>query len=206
MRNKPRRKAPLRDRPGTQWFTVKGVSMTPLLREGDRIHFQPQDGEGFRLGDLLVLFRKGAPGEETCIVHRLLWTAGGRCWTRGDWIAKWDGPDWIAMGKVLEFERAGRLYPLEGPAARLASLFVWSYAQFFLALRSLYGPLLRAPARAALAWSVQGSGGLRLFARRGFLRTLPLLDRGRDAARAWFPRFSDGVMDLLGPRRASRTP
>jgi hypothetical protein len=100
---------------------VRGSSMRPLLRDGDRIRLLPSDATRVRVGD--VVARGGSAG---LIVHRVVgwWPTrqGWRLLTRGDHAWRLDPPlraEEVA-GRVIARLRGGQEWRLDGGGARLA--------------------------------------------------------------------------------------
>jgi signal peptidase I len=90
------------------WMPVKGTSMLPMLRVGDRVKVQRVDGD-LQLGDIVV-FRQGSE----LIIHRVLGFRRNQWYTRGDNVMHFDPPistDDI-LGRVSELERRGKHYNL----------------------------------------------------------------------------------------------
>ena len=59
-------------------LTVSGVSMFPLLKEGDRITILPKDE--YEVGEVLVFIY----GQNEILAHRLLMKEGGQYYCKGD--------------------------------------------------------------------------------------------------------------------------
>ena len=98
---------------------VRGGSMRPTLREGDRVRLVPATASDVRVGDIVV--RAGASGP---VIHRLVgwWPSegGSRILTKGDDVARLDPPDWRAevVGRVVARVRDGRVRRLDGAGTR----------------------------------------------------------------------------------------
>ncbi len=140
--------------PGSRvWIPVLGESMRPTLRDGDRVEveigpFRP------RAGDVL-LFRQA----DYLAVHRCLGRARG-AGAAGPWRARGDGRPRLdppvegerLLGRVAAIDRAGRVYDLAGPGARIWGGLVAAHALFWSALGSLadrFGPRARGVVDAA---------------------------------------------------------
>lgn len=83
-------------RSGPVWLTVVGSSMTPSIREGDRVLAAPVAGpESLRVGET-VLFRRG----ERLVAHRLVRLSGNLAFTRGDAGQQPEDPA-VPIGEVL---------------------------------------------------------------------------------------------------------
>jgi hypothetical protein len=99
---------------------VRGGSMRPTLREGDRVRLVPATASDVRVGDVVV--RAGASGP---IIHRLVgwWPSeGGSCiLTKGDGAARLDPPGGRAevVGRVVARVRDGRVRRLDRGGTRL---------------------------------------------------------------------------------------
>ena len=105
----------------TLWLPVRGISMWPLLREGDeiRVEFRPENEA--RVGDIALLAVPGAR-----VAHRLIGRARD-----GRWIEKGDfNPqaflvqpgEWL--GTVIQRRRGGRERPL-GRGRFFSRLLLW---------------------------------------------------------------------------------
>lgn len=99
---------------------VRGGSMRPTLREGDRVRLVPATASDVRVGDVVV--RAGTSGP---VIHRLVgwWPSegGSRILTKGDGAARLDPPGWRAevVGRVVARVRDGWVRRLDGAGARL---------------------------------------------------------------------------------------
>jgi hypothetical protein len=101
--------ADLRRRGGAGWLPVTGISMRPLLREGDEIWIEFAEQPTVEVGDIVFLVRGHAK-----IAHRLIGRAPD-----GRWIEKGDfnpraylvNPGELA-GRVTRRRRKGREIPL----------------------------------------------------------------------------------------------
>lgn len=98
---------------------VRGTSMYPMLREGDRVRLVPAMAKEIRFGDIVV--RMGASGP---IIHRFVgwwWTRQGwRMLTKGDGVRVFDPllrADGL-VGRVVARVRAGEVQRLEGMGVR----------------------------------------------------------------------------------------
>jgi len=95
------------------WMEVKGFSMYPSLRPGDRVEVEGASPADFRLGDLAVV----DAGEAGWVIHRFFgWRAGQPRLphTKGDASPRFD-PVWAGarlLGRVRAFERGGRRHPV----------------------------------------------------------------------------------------------
>jgi hypothetical protein len=96
-------------------FRAQGWSMTPTIKETEKITVKPATPSEVRVGDI-VLYRKG--GKLTA--HRVMKTGSRRFIVRGDALRDSDPPVEAAqiLGKVVSVERAGRCVSLTGRAAR----------------------------------------------------------------------------------------
>lgn len=93
------------------WVLVRGRSMEPFLREGDRVEAVAVSPESLKPGDLLV-FEKG--GEAT--VHRLLAVRGGLFLEKGDGQGTGTWLPWPkTVGRVVALSRGGRRVDLLSP-------------------------------------------------------------------------------------------
>jgi len=130
----------LGDRPVS--VLVRGRSMEPFLRDGDRVEAVAVSPGGLRPGDLVV-FEKG--GEAT--VHRLLAVRGGLFLEKGDGQGTGSWLPWPkTVGRVVALWREGRRVDLLAPPwprrmAFLGRLHRWRHAAGTLSSR-LPGTLL----------------------------------------------------------------
>jgi signal peptidase len=105
---------------------VRGNSMRPMLRDGDRVRLAPLTHAGAQLGD--VVLRVGPSGP---IIHRVVgwWPSrdGWRLLTKGDGARRLDSPLPPAglVGRVVARVRGNSVRQFEGPAMRLHA---WSRA------------------------------------------------------------------------------
>lgn len=99
-------------------FSLRGGSMHPLLRDGDRITAVAVNPRRLRIGEIYVY--KNA---SELIAHRLIRIAGDVCHLRGD--ASCDTElvriDQL-LGRVQDYERSGRKVRIDTAAARFAGL------------------------------------------------------------------------------------
>ncbi len=98
---------------------VRGDSMRPLLRDGDRVQVVPVGGIRIRLGDVLVLAMPSGP-----VIHRAVgwWPSrqGRNLLTKGDGTIRLDAPvrGGAVVGRAVARVREGRLRRLDGPGMR----------------------------------------------------------------------------------------
>jgi signal peptidase len=110
----------------TPEMPVRGNSMRPVLRDGDRVRLVPMTHAGARLGDVVLRVEPSGP-----IVHRVVgwWPARGgwRLLTKGDGALRLDSPLPPAglVGRVVARVRGNSVRQFEGPAMRLHA---WSRA------------------------------------------------------------------------------
>jgi hypothetical protein len=170
--------------------------MTFVLKDGDRVAVERVPADRLRFADLVVRVPAGVEPPSQ-VVHRLLWktrgATGWRLWTRGDWIAEWDDPEGLVVGRVVAVGRGGRESPWTGPAARALSLALFVYAQAALAARAalrIADERLAAPAAAGLG----RAGGPGRWARRAVVNAWPAWDALREAAWRATNFFPDALM------------
>ncbi|MFN2291799.1 MAG: S24/S26 family peptidase [Anaerolineae bacterium] len=102
-------------------FRARGVSMAPLVRDGDVLLVQPVHRHAARLGDVLLIRH----GPERVLVHRVVGRAAGpeglHLTLQGDQVAHPDGviPEVDVLGCVVAIERGGALLEMHRPAMRL---------------------------------------------------------------------------------------
>jgi hypothetical protein len=99
---------------------VRGISMRPWLRDGDRVRLVPMTAEEMRVGDVVVRVNTAGP-----VIHRFVgrWPSrqGWRLLTKGDGAPRLDPPvraDEL-VGRVVARVREGRTQRLEGAGMRL---------------------------------------------------------------------------------------
>jgi signal peptidase I len=99
---------------------VRGSSMRPWLRDGDRVRLVPMTVEEMRVGDVVVRVNTAGP-----VIHRFVgrWPSrqGWRLLTKGDGASRLDPPvraDEL-VGRVVARVRDGRAQRLEGTGMRL---------------------------------------------------------------------------------------
>lgn len=85
---------------------VAGVSMRPILIEGDEVVAVRTVDPDWHPGDILVIDL----AEAGLVVHRVLWTSGAAIRTRGDGSGLMDAPVALerVLGRVVEIRRDGR--------------------------------------------------------------------------------------------------
>ncbi len=90
-------------------LAIKGFSMYPVLRSGDRVTVDPETGETLSCGELIAFYQK-----DDAACHRLiaLEERDGAVWirTKGDAILQEDPPTPLSqvIGKIVRIERKGR--------------------------------------------------------------------------------------------------
>ena len=89
---------------GSVRLVARGHSMTPAIRDGDRVELEPL-GSPPRPGDVLACEADGS-----LVIHRLVGRPGGRLELRGDAAPARDQPlaPGAALGRVVRVERGGR--------------------------------------------------------------------------------------------------
>ena len=96
---------------------VRGDSMRPLFRPGDRIVFIPCLIEELRRGDVIIFV---PDGQRERVVHRVVSTGPGGVRTRGDANPSRD-PGEVRqaslVGRAVAAERGGRVVPVAGGLA-----------------------------------------------------------------------------------------
>ena len=112
------------EREGALWFVVRGSSMRPFLRSGDRVLIRPCPADALGCGDLVLFTR-----ESVMCLHRVI-TTGKRSshpWvrTKGDGCGRWDPPLTVEsiIGKGVMVQRGNRLQTLDTQFVRLANVF-----------------------------------------------------------------------------------
>lgn len=113
------------------WWPTRGISMRPLLREGDEVFVELAENPAVAVGDLVLLFRRGR-----VIAHRLIDRGDDGRWVeKGDFNpqAYWVNPGEIA-GRITRIRRAGRELDLASPAARALSRLLLAFSRLRLRL------------------------------------------------------------------------
>ncbi|MCU0488759.1 MAG: S24/S26 family peptidase [Anaerolineales bacterium] len=122
-------------------FRARGVSMRPIIRDGDLLEITPLASHPPRLGDIL-LFKLA---NRQLLVHRVIRTrphaAGRQFLLQGDAAIFTDG--WITaevvLGKVTAIERNGNLIRLDRLHQRLLAILVaWGMPVFKQIYRRLF--------------------------------------------------------------------
>ena len=108
----------LSQRPVT--VTVRGVSMEPFLKEGDRVEVVLAERSSFGRGDLVLFQRAGE-----VVVHRFLQEREGRFLEKGDGQARGNWAEWPSSpGLVTALWRGAQRVDLARPPwpSQMASL------------------------------------------------------------------------------------
>lgn len=72
---------------------VRGRSMYPWLRDGQRVLIRPIKPQDARLGLVVLSWRSHAPsGERLSALHRVVWLSSSSLWTKGDALPRLDDP------------------------------------------------------------------------------------------------------------------
>lgn len=104
---------------------VKGASMLPYLKEGDRVWIQKAEWDCLRVGDLLAFEQNHG-----IFTHRLIKKTSRVLLTKGDnnlFADSFLTPHQI-LGKVIGFERMGKYYSLDRKQVVINSLLGYSHA------------------------------------------------------------------------------
>ena len=107
-------------------FRAQGISMTPLVRNGDILVIVPATGNPIQLGDIVQC--SVVPGK--VVVHRVIGvekrTDGHYFLIQGDQAAAPDG--WVhqsqVFGQLTSLERNGKIIHMKNPIMRLSGLGV----------------------------------------------------------------------------------
>jgi phage repressor protein C with HTH and peptisase S24 domain len=90
-------------------FQAPGVSMSPLIRDGDTLTLAPLAGRTPRLGDVLAFI---SPATNTLMVHRVVTVRHGRLLLKADNGTRPDG--WVdpqgILGRVVRVDHQGQPY------------------------------------------------------------------------------------------------
>ena len=98
---------------------VWGISMLPMLRDGDRVQVVPVTGARARVGDIVVRAESSGP-----VIHRVVgWWPSRAAWrllTKGDGSLRLDPPLRVerVVGRVVARVRDGCVERLDGPGMR----------------------------------------------------------------------------------------
>jgi hypothetical protein len=105
---------------------VRGSSMRPILRDGDRVRLAPMTHAGVRLGDVVLRVEPSGP-----VIHRVVgwWPSrhGWRLLTKGDGARRLDPPlppEGVA-GRIVARVRGTSVRRLDGAGMRIRA---WSRA------------------------------------------------------------------------------
>jgi len=138
---------------------VRGLSMTPFIRDGDVVTFEPLRAAP-EVGQVVAV---ALPAGGRMAVHRVVARRGERWVVRGDNCAEADGefgPESF-VGRVVRVERGGREVP-RGPRGSAACIAALSRTGWLLRLRAAR----LAPRRAAGA-ALRAAQGLPAYRRAG---------------------------------------
>lgn len=136
-------------------FQARGVSMRPLVRDGDVLLVRPMGSKRARLGDVVLCSTE--PGR--VLVHRVVRARAGRqgrlLTVQGDGVAQPDGQVAGARvyGRLVAVERNGVVIDMQRPAVRMLG--------YLAVLRS--------------RWNVRSGGPFRLV--RRLVKGLPVFSR-----------------------------
>ena len=130
---------------------VRGDSMRPLFRPGDRIVFIPCRVEELWRGDVIIFT---PPGQGERVVHRVVSTGPGGTRTRGDANPRRD-PGEVRqeslVGRAVSAERNGRPLPVAGgPAGRLMVACIRAFRRCDHAASFVLHPCYRVLARCGI--------------------------------------------------------
>lgn len=127
---------------------VRGDSMLPALRPGDRVLLQPVAPGDLRMGDLVAV-RRG----RQAVTHRVIGRRAGAWLLKGDnrWRADPPLDPGRLLGKVVAVEGSAGAALLEGEAGRYAARMVARFSSGEARLDELGRRLLPGRAGAALA-------------------------------------------------------
>ena len=106
----------------TEKLLYSGISMNPLMREGDVLLIVPYDGQEIRVGDVVAFPHPETPRK---VIHRVVAVGSEGIRTKGDNTAAVD--DWLLkpadlLGKVTAIQRQERTLPV--PQTVPASLYL----------------------------------------------------------------------------------
>lgn len=119
-------------------FTARGLSMDPLIKEGDKILAEPIPKKDIRLGDIILFKSKDS---HVLVAHRVIRINKSVCVLQGDFSD--DADDIVAyedvIGKAAAVERAGKLINLDTAYSSILK-FIWNN---FFVTGSFILPLLK---------------------------------------------------------------
>lgn len=109
----------------TVGLMVKGTSMLPYLREGDRVWIQKVEWDYLRVGDLLAFEQN-----QVIFTHRLIKKSLQGLLTKGDHNLFVDSAltSQQILGKVIGLERMGKYYSLDRKRVVINILLGYSHA------------------------------------------------------------------------------
>jgi len=109
----------------TVGLIVKGTSMHPYLKESDRVWIQKAEWARLRVSDLLAFEQN-----QVVFTHRLIKKSSWILLTKGDNNLFPDTPltPHQILGKVIGFERTGKLYSLDRKRGVINALLGYSHA------------------------------------------------------------------------------
>ena len=115
---------------GAVWFQVTGISMNPMIREGDSV-FLAQLHRSPRRGDVLLLDAAGSP-----VLHRVIRYDGRWLVTRGDAAWTEDAPVHVSacVGHALAVRRGSALVAL-APTLRFGIVPMLRLAAWWIRVR-----------------------------------------------------------------------
>ncbi len=96
------------------FFFLRGDSMRPLFRPGDRVCFVPCRVDDLQRGDVIIF---APPGKAERVVHRVVSTGPGGIRTRGDangCVDSWELGQEDIVGRAVSLERKDRVSPVAG--------------------------------------------------------------------------------------------
>lgn len=126
-------------------FRARGLSMHPIIRDGDTLTISPLGARGLKVGDIAAAFRFET---HKLVIHRVISMNHGAVLLQGDNALESDDPIPLrrVIGRLTRVERKGRevalgLGPERALIPRLAKLRKRRWARPFLRLlRPLFKP------------------------------------------------------------------
>jgi signal peptidase I len=109
----------------TVGLLVKGTSMLPYLKEGNRVWIQKVEWDRLRVGDLLAFEQN-----QVIFTHRLIKKSPQGLLTKGDNNLFPDTPlaPHQILGKAIGFERMGKTYSLDRKRGSINAFLGYSHA------------------------------------------------------------------------------
>ena len=104
-------------------FRARGTSMSPLVRDGDRVLVRPVDPSSVRVGDVVLCSSQPDRVVVHRVVSRLAGPDGPHLTVQGDGLSRPDGsiPAGRIYGRVVAVERGGAHVDMDHPLVKVLS-------------------------------------------------------------------------------------